>query len=106
MQVRLLVTHGVGFLPQCDQIVVMVKGKITEVGSYSELVENNGAFAEFLHTYSNVEKEEENNGVNEEPGSPSRERAESAADDAPLATKRQLSKVWCPLTSLQKHNEL
>jgi len=37
----------------------MVDGKITEVGSYTELIDNNGAFAEFLRTYSNVEENEE-----------------------------------------------
>ena len=57
-------THGIGFLPQCDKIVVMVDGKITETGTYTELIENNGAFAEFLRNYSNVENEEEG----EEPG--------------------------------------
>ena len=58
-QTRILVTHGIGFLPQCDHVVVMVDGKITEVGSYTELIDNNGAFAEFLRTYSNVEENEE-----------------------------------------------
>ena len=37
----------------------MVDGKITETGTYTELIENNGAFAEFLRNYSNVENEEE-----------------------------------------------
>ena len=37
----------------------MVDGKITEMGSYTELIDNNGAFAEFLRTYSNVEENEE-----------------------------------------------
>ena len=37
----------------------MVDGKITEVGSYTELIDNNGAFAEFLRTYSNLEENEE-----------------------------------------------
>ncbi len=52
-------THGLSFLPQCDQIVVMADGTITEVGSYSELVDNNAAFAEFLRNYASKEKEEE-----------------------------------------------
>ncbi len=51
-------THGLSFLPQCDQIVVMADGTITEVGSYSELVDNNAAFAEFLRNYSRKEKRE------------------------------------------------
>ena len=37
----------------------MNDGKITEAGSYTELIDNNGAFAEFLRTYTNVEENEE-----------------------------------------------
>ena len=56
-------THGIGFLPQCDVIVVMVDGQITEVGSYTELMENDRAFAQFLQTYRGVDEKEE-----EDPG--------------------------------------
>uniref|UniRef100_A0A8C5FMM4 ABC-type glutathione-S-conjugate transporter n=1 Tax=Gadus morhua TaxID=8049 RepID=A0A8C5FMM4_GADMO len=48
---RLLVTHGVSFLPQVDNILVMVDGRVTEMGSYQELLDQNGAFAEFLRNY-------------------------------------------------------
>ena len=63
LQVRILVTHGIGFLPQCDVIVVMVDGQITEVGSYTELINNDGAFAQFLHTHQNVESSESDDGM-------------------------------------------
>ncbi|KAM4692498.1 LOW QUALITY PROTEIN: ATP-binding cassette sub-family C member 3 [Rhinophrynus dorsalis] len=58
---RVLVTHGISFLPQVDHIVVMVDGKVTEMGSYQELLKQNGAFAEFLRNYAfddDVEEEE------------------------------------------------
>ena len=58
-QVRILVTHGLGFLPQCDRIVVMDDGKVTESGAYAELMDNNGAFAEFIRHYSTMEENEE-----------------------------------------------
>ena len=58
-QTRLLVTHGIGFLPQCDVIVVMSNGVISEMGTYSELVEANGAFAQFLNTYQSTNQAEE-----------------------------------------------
>jgi len=48
---RLLVTHGIHFLPQVDQIIVIKEGRISECGTYSELLANSGAFAEFLQTY-------------------------------------------------------
>ncbi|KAJ1130883.1 hypothetical protein NDU88_009227 [Pleurodeles waltl] len=48
---RVLVTHGISFLPQVDHILVIVDGKISEMGSYQELMKQNGAFAEFLRNY-------------------------------------------------------
>jgi ATP-binding cassette subfamily C (CFTR/MRP) protein 1 len=43
-----LVTHGITFLPQVDQIIVLKNGEISETGSYKELLSQKGAFAEFL----------------------------------------------------------
>ncbi|XP_026206344.1 canalicular multispecific organic anion transporter 2 isoform X2 [Anabas testudineus] len=48
---RILVTHGISFLPQVDNIMVMVEGRVSEMGSYQELLKQNGAFAEFLRNY-------------------------------------------------------
>ncbi|XP_067859323.1 multidrug resistance-associated protein 1 [Heptranchias perlo] len=56
---RVLVTHGVSFLPQMDRILVMVDGKISEQGTYKELLKQNGAFAEFLRTYAPTENEDD-----------------------------------------------
>ena len=58
-QTRILVTHGINYLPQCDQIIVMNGGRISEVGSYAELIDANGAFAEFIRVYSGVGEEED-----------------------------------------------
>ncbi|XP_036250695.1 ATP-binding cassette sub-family C member 3 [Molothrus ater] len=56
---RILVTHGISFLPQVDYIYVLVDGKISEMGSYQELLKQNKAFAEFLRTYALDEDIEE-----------------------------------------------
>uniref|UniRef100_A0A665WVS5 ATP-binding cassette, sub-family C (CFTR/MRP), member 3 n=1 Tax=Echeneis naucrates TaxID=173247 RepID=A0A665WVS5_ECHNA len=48
---RVLVTHGISFLPQVDNIMVMVEGRVSEMGSYQELLNQNGSFAEFLRNY-------------------------------------------------------
>uniref|UniRef100_UPI003AAA51D4 multidrug resistance-associated protein 1 n=1 Tax=Centroberyx gerrardi TaxID=166262 RepID=UPI003AAA51D4 len=53
---RVLVTHGLSYLPQADLILVMVEGEITEMGSYLELMARDGAFAEFLRTYANADQ--------------------------------------------------
>lgn len=54
VQTRVLVTHGLSYLPQADLILVMVDGEITEMGSYQELMDKDGTFAEFLRTYAAV----------------------------------------------------
>ncbi|XP_038678143.1 canalicular multispecific organic anion transporter 1 [Scyliorhinus canicula] len=56
---RILVTHGVTFLPQTDEIVVLVDGEVSEIGSYQTLKANRGAFAEFLNTYGEGDRSEE-----------------------------------------------
>uniref|UniRef100_A0A673BAH3 ATP-binding cassette, sub-family C (CFTR/MRP), member 2 n=1 Tax=Sphaeramia orbicularis TaxID=375764 RepID=A0A673BAH3_9TELE len=48
---RVLVTHGVSFLPFVDEIIVLVDGKVSEIGSYNSLRASRGAFSEFLDTY-------------------------------------------------------
>ena len=48
---RLLVTHKVTLLPEVDFIIVMKDGKISESGSYHELLDKKGAFSEFLVEY-------------------------------------------------------
>ncbi|XP_048735267.2 multidrug resistance-associated protein 1-like [Ostrea edulis] len=45
---RVLVTHAISFLPNMDKIISMVDGEISEVGTYTELMENNGGFAKFI----------------------------------------------------------
>lgn len=57
-QTRILVTHGMSFLPQADHIFVLVDGEITESGSYQELLSRHGAFADFIHTFANTERKE------------------------------------------------
>ena len=58
-QTRVFVTHGLSYLPQCDVIVTMENGKICEMGAYAELIDNNGAFAEFVRTYASMEDSDE-----------------------------------------------
>uniref|UniRef100_A0A672I7Y0 ATP-binding cassette, sub-family C (CFTR/MRP), member 2 n=1 Tax=Salarias fasciatus TaxID=181472 RepID=A0A672I7Y0_SALFA len=53
---RILVTHGVSFLPHVDEIVVLVEGVVSEIGSYSSLRASGGAFSEFLDTYAKEQR--------------------------------------------------
>ncbi|NXE96452.1 MRP1 protein, partial [Menura novaehollandiae] len=53
---RVLVTHTINILPQVDNIIFLVDGMISETGSYQELLQRNGAFAEFLHSHVTTEE--------------------------------------------------
>ncbi|KAH8915903.1 ABC transporter [Atractiella rhizophila] len=57
---RLLVTHALHFLPQVDYILVMERGKISERGTYEELMAKGEAFSNLMKDFGGVnEKEEE-----------------------------------------------
>ena len=48
---RILVTHGLTYLKRMDEILVVADGEISERGTYNELLENKGAFADFMLQY-------------------------------------------------------
>jgi ATP-binding cassette subfamily C (CFTR/MRP) protein 1 len=48
---RILCTNSVSYLSQMDRIFVMKDGKISEQGTYNELLAEGGEFAEFLIQY-------------------------------------------------------
>ncbi|CAG7817867.1 unnamed protein product, partial [Allacma fusca] len=50
---RVLVTHSVTFLPRVDQIIVLKNGRVSESGTYQELLDRQGEFSNFLAQYSN-----------------------------------------------------
>ena len=57
---RLLVTHGITYLPKTDHIIVLKDGKVSEQGSYDELLSQKGEFANFLLEYmTEMEDEDE-----------------------------------------------
>lgn len=45
---RVLVTHGITYLPEVDNIFVLKDGEISEQGTYKQLLDKKGAFADFL----------------------------------------------------------
>lgn len=59
LQTRILVTHGIHWLPRVDNIAVLINGDITETGSYDELLSQDQSFAQFLKTYFTKEEFEE-----------------------------------------------
>lgn len=45
---RIVIAHRLSTIRQCDRIIVLDKGKIIEDGTYDELIEANGCFAELV----------------------------------------------------------
>ncbi|KAJ8316169.1 hypothetical protein KUTeg_006183 [Tegillarca granosa] len=58
---RILITHGVHWLPMVDSIIVLTNGEISECGTYDQLLDHDGAFAQFLKTYLIQNKEPDEN---------------------------------------------
>ncbi|CAK1601166.1 unnamed protein product [Parnassius mnemosyne] len=54
---RVWVTHSVTYLSQTDLVLVLRDGQVSEAGTYQQLLEKKGAFAEFLlHHLSDAER--------------------------------------------------
>lgn len=45
---RIVIAHRLSTIKHCDRIIVLDKGKIVEDGTYNELIEKNGFFAELV----------------------------------------------------------
>ncbi|CAG2113547.1 unnamed protein product [Medioppia subpectinata] len=62
---RVLVTNSLTFLSTTDQIIVLTDGKIGETGTFDELMQRKGHFADLINQYSanSLNKEEEDDSV-------------------------------------------
>ena len=60
---RLLVTNSVTYLSQMDFIIVMKDGRISEAGTYKQLLDKKGDFANYLmdHLNESAEKTDDTN---------------------------------------------
>lgn len=45
---RVWVTHNISYLAQTDLVLVLRDGEVSESGTYQQLLDKKGAFAEFL----------------------------------------------------------
>lgn len=68
------VTHQLQYLSQCDGIIVLTNGRITERGKHSDLMAKNGEYSNLITTfYTQDDSEKEEELVNSIPGSPQSE---------------------------------
>ncbi|XP_077783406.1 multidrug resistance-associated protein 1-like isoform X1 [Podarcis muralis] len=56
---RILVTHNLAILSQTDIVVMMEDGRITEMGSYKDLLSQRANFAELIQTFGGGKEDEE-----------------------------------------------
>ncbi|NWX83397.1 MRP1 protein, partial [Nothoprocta pentlandii] len=56
---RVLVTHNLTLLPQADLVIMMEEGRISEMGTYQELISKKGNFAELIQTFATENRSEE-----------------------------------------------
>ncbi|XP_010226865.1 PREDICTED: multidrug resistance-associated protein 1-like, partial [Tinamus guttatus] len=56
---RVLVTHNLTLLPQADLIIVMEEGRISQMGTYQELISKRGNFAELTQAFATENRSEE-----------------------------------------------
>ncbi|MBQ0059823.1 MAG: hypothetical protein KBS83_07755 [Lachnospiraceae bacterium] len=45
---RIVIAHRLSTIRQCDRILVLDKGKIVEDGTFDQLIQNGGFFAELV----------------------------------------------------------
>jgi len=55
---RIVVTNAVNFLAQVDEILVIKDGEIAERGTYQELLNQQGPFAQFLEEHTNEKQDD------------------------------------------------
>ncbi|NXJ75097.1 MRP1 protein, partial [Trogon melanurus] len=70
---RILVTHNLTFLPHTDLIIVMEQGRISQMGTYQELISKRANFSELIHAFSAQQTSEETSRTE---GSSSKEEAQ------------------------------
>lgn len=56
---RIVIAHRLSTVKHCDRIIVLDGGKIVEDGTYEELMEKDGAFAELVKRQQVLKKTEE-----------------------------------------------
>ncbi len=94
--VRILVTHGVSYLPKVDRIYVMKDGRITEKGTYLELLKRGGEFADFLIQH--LTEEEDHNELTDAESEEIKQGLEATMGREGL--QRRISQARSALTSV------
>lgn len=72
----ILVTHALHFLSDVDYIYTLANGRITEAGTYAELMEHDGAFSHLIQDFAGGKSNNESEKVEEEEIKPQKKKAD------------------------------
>ena len=89
---RILITHKIPLLTDVDRIIVLKDGKISEQGSYDELIETKGEFSEILNAYINEEKKAEEESLEQSVKEKKLEESNSKHQSPRKDSKKDLAK--------------
>lgn len=99
---RVLVTHGITYLPEVDNIFVLKEGEVSETGTYKELLARKGAFADFLIQHlTEVNEEEDVEEIKAQIGAIAGEELKAKVERAISETRARSSSI-----SDSQHGEL
>ena len=82
-----LVTHAIQYLPSCDSVLVMAKGKIVESGQYADLLATGTHMKQLVDIFSEEAIEGDTEGSNEQKDQKQEEGANKTADEEASTVK-------------------
>ncbi|KAM4683703.1 multidrug resistance-associated protein 1-like [Amazona ochrocephala] len=96
---RILVTHNVTFLPYTDLVIVMEEGRISQMGTYQEVVSKRADFAELIQVSSAEHTTEETSPVEVRPPKEESQMGRSLQERNLLKHKDSSFDQWKLLTN-------
>ncbi|NXK74901.1 MRP1 protein, partial [Amazona guildingii] len=96
---RILVTHNVTFLPYTDLVIVMEEGRISQMGTYQEVVSKRADFAELIQVSSAEHTTEETSPVEVRPPKEESQMGRSLQERDLLKHKDSSFDQWKLLTN-------
>ncbi|XP_064920229.1 multidrug resistance-associated protein 1-like isoform X6 [Columba livia] len=96
---RILVTHNLTVLPHADLIIIMEEGRISQMGTYQELISKRANFVELTRVFSAEHTSEETTPMKASPSKEEDQQGRSLQQREPLKHKISSSDQWKILTN-------
>ncbi|XP_071665793.1 multidrug resistance-associated protein 1-like isoform X3 [Patagioenas fasciata] len=96
---RILVTHNLTVLPHADLIIIMEEGRISQMGTYQELISKRANFVDLTRDFSSEHTSEETTPMKASPSKEEDQLGRSLQPREPLKHKNSSSDQWKILTN-------